>query len=86
MFLIQVLAAKRLIANFPEVNPVRRCENRTSDRPPQTADAGLVQGCFQTSFITSSQHPLQNGGRKIDGWRGLVNMRDWNETQSVWLC
>ncbi len=33
MFLIQVLAGKRLIANFPEVSAAHRCVRRTSDRP-----------------------------------------------------
>ena len=23
---------------------------------------------------------------KIDGWRGLVNMRDWNDTQTCAVC
>ena len=49
----------------------------------QTADAGQHGGYFQTSFITSFQHQLQNGVGKIDGRRGLVNMRDWNDTQTV---
>lgn len=86
VFLKQVLAAKRLIANFPEVNPAHRCENRTSDRSPSDCWCRLAQGYFQTSFITSSQHQLQNGGGEIDGWRGLVNMRDWNESPSVCCC
>lgn len=42
-----------------------------------------MQGYFQPSFITSFQHQLQNGGEKIDGWRGLVNMRDRNDTRGV---
>lgn len=82
VFLIQVLAGKRLIANFPEVNTAHRCVRRTSDRPSDCW-CRAAWGYFQTSFITSFQHQLQNGGRKIDGWRGLVNMHDWNDTQTV---
>lgn len=82
VFLIQVLAGKRLIANFPEVNTAHRCVWRTSDRPSDCW-CRAVWGYFQTSFITSFRHQLQNGGGKIDGWRGLVNMRDWNDTQTV---
>lgn len=52
----------------------------------QTADAGRHGGYFQTSFITSFRHQLQNGVGKIDGRRGLVNMRDWNDTQSGAAC
>lgn len=83
MFLIQVLAGKRLIANFPEVNAAHRCVRKEHLIGLQTADAGQHGGYFQTSFITSFQHQLQNGVGKIDGWRGLVNMRDWNDTQTV---
>lgn len=82
VFLIQVLAGKRLIANFPEVNTAHRCVRRTSDRPSDCW-CRAAWGYFQTSFITSFQHQLQNGVGKIDGWRGLVNMRDWYDTQSV---
>lgn len=82
VFLIQVLAGKRLIANFPEVNTAHRCVWRTSDRPSDCW-CRAAWGYFQTSFITSFQHQLQNGGGKIDGWWGLVNMRDWNDTQTV---
>lgn len=80
--LIQVLAGKRLIANFPEVSTAHRCVRRTSDRPSDCW-CRPVQGYFQPSFITSFQHQLQNGGEKIDGWRGLVNMRDRNDTRGV---
>lgn len=82
VFLIQVLAGKRLIANFPEVSTARRCVWRTSDRPSDCW-CGPAQGYFQPSFITSFQHQLQNSGEKIDGWRGLVNMRDRNDTRGV---
>lgn len=49
----------------------------------QTADAGRRGDIFQTSFITSFRHQLQNGGGEIDAWPGLVNMRDWNDAQST---
>lgn len=84
VLLIQVLAAKRLIANFPEVSSAHRCEKRTSDSASDCW-CRLERSYFQTPFTTSFQHPLQNGGRKTDGWCGRVNMWDWNDAQSVQL-
>lgn len=84
-----MLAAKRLIANFLEVRSVHRCAEHVISR--QTAGAGQrgggwvggKGGCFQTSFVTSFQHHLQNGGWMIDGQRGLFDMRDWYDAQSA---
>lgn len=74
MFLIQVLAGKRLIANFPRGEYSSQmcvcvCARREHLIGLQTADARAAWGYFQTSFITSFWHQLQNGVGKIDGWR-----------------